>query len=304
MGTLLFATCAQLPGLDPDDRHLVRALENLGFCVKAAIWNDRSVDWSDADACVIRSTWDYHLHHDTFLQWVDEVLIETHLLNPAHIIRWNAHKFYLRELENAGIPIVPTFWLECGTVIDLRHLLDRFGWPEAIVKPAYGASADGILHIASGREEVNLAEYYINELLLHQDALLQPFLSTISDRHERALVFIDGKYSHAVTKTPFMHARLDLSKRACLPPGASGELPVRATEEEVALATRALDVVPRGHVFARVDIVRNGSVPCVLEVELIEPTLYLYAKPTAAFILAHAIKDRIVAERSVSFKAS
>lgn len=105
-------------------------------------------------------------------------------------------------------------------------------------------------------------------------------------------MFIDGEYSHAVTKTPFMHANADLARRARLPPGAFGEIPVQATPEEISLATSALKASPTGHIFARVDVVRNGSVPCIMEVELIEPTLYLFTQPLAAMTLARAIVAR------------
>ena len=218
---------------------------------------------------------------------------KTMLLNPPDVLIWNSHKFYLRDLERAGIEIVPTFWAKRGEAIDLGGLLNWLGWPEAVIKPAFGASADGIFHVASrALEKLMHAQAHLNALLDQQDVLLQPFLTSVATHHERALVFIDGEYSHAVTKLPFMHANADLAQRAHLPPGAAGETPVRATEEEICLATHALDIAPQGHVFARVDIVRNGTNPCVLEVELIEPTLYFYAEPSAAERLARAIVKR------------
>jgi glutathione synthase/RimK-type ligase-like ATP-grasp enzyme len=122
-----------------------------------------------------------------------------------------------------------------------------------------------------------------------QDALLQPYLPTISSHHERALVFIAGEFSHAVRKMPFMHAGSDVSLRANRAPGATGESPVEATEAEIAVAIRALEASPAGHVFARVDIVNDGWSPRVLEVEMIEPTIYLYACPAAAEKLAEAV---------------
>lgn len=293
MRIVSIATCAQLPELDPDEHFLVRALEDLGLGVTAAVWNERSIDWGGAEVCVVRSTWDYHRQHENFLQWVDGVSMRTRLLNPPHIIRWNSHKFYLRDLEIAGIPIVPTFWLERGVLVGLDELLYRLGWPEAVIKPAYGASADGILCGGSQPSDRYSAQLYLSRLLDRQDVLLQPYLSTIAIHHERALVFINGQYSHAVTKMPFMHAESDLARRAQLPPGASGEIPVQATEDEITLATNALEAAPGGHIFARVDIVRNGGAPCILEVELIEPTLYFYAQPSSANKLARAIVDRI-----------
>jgi glutathione synthase/RimK-type ligase-like ATP-grasp enzyme len=293
VANIVIATCAQLPELDPDDQLLARMLERLGMRVKPAVWNDPTVDWSSAVACIVRSTWDYHLHHEVFLRWVDAVRSKTYLLNPPDVIRWNAHKFYLRELENDGISIVPTIWLARGASVDLKETLSLSGWAEAVIKPAYGASADGILHVTSGRQAQADGQVYLDRLLEHQDALLQPYLATISVHPERALVFIDGAYSHAVKKTPFMHAKSDLAMRALHPPGASGEIPVQATAEEISLASNALQAAPAGHIFARVDVVRHGIRPCILEVELIEPTLYLYAHPPAVEALARSIVKQI-----------
>jgi glutathione synthase/RimK-type ligase-like ATP-grasp enzyme len=290
---VVIATCAQLPQLDPDERFLVRALEALGASVTPIVWNDVAPNWTAAELCVVRSTWDYHRNMDSFLRWIATSRNKTILLNPPDVLIWNSHKFYLRDLERAGIEIVPTFWAKRGEAIDLGGLLSWLGWPEAVIKPAFGASADGIFHVVSrALEELTHAQAHLNSLLDQQDVLLQPFLTSVATHHERALVFIDGNFSHAVTKFPFMHANADLAQRAHLPPGAAGETPVRATEEEICLATRALDVAPQGHVFARVDIIRNGTNPCVLEVELIEPTLYFYAEPSAAQTLARAIVER------------
>lgn len=288
----VIATCAQLPQLDPDDRLLAGALTDLGASVTAAVWNDPAIDWSAAQICVVRSTWDYHKRYAAFARWVDAAAASTCLLNPADVIHWNSHKFYLRDLENHGVPVVPTLYLERGASVELGSLLDSKNWVEGVIKPALGASADGVLRVGSSEPEREDGQRYLDRLLDEQDALLQPYLSSIAAHHERALVFIDGEYSHAVTKMPFMHANSDLALRDLHPPGASGELPVEATAEEIAVASRALDEAPPGHVYARVDVVRDAGSIRVLEVELIEPTLYLYAHPPAARKLAGAILHR------------
>lgn len=290
---LLVASSAQLPLLDPDDRSLSTELERLGFAVQPAVWTDRRISWAAADACIIRSTWDYHADPEAFLRWAEAVSNRTLMINPFHIIRWNAHKFYLRDLQSAGVPIVPTLWLERGRPIDLDRALSDRAWPEAVIKPAYGASADGVLHVKSDSRARAEGQLHIEHLLQSQDALLQPYLSTITTHHERALVFIDGVYSHAVTKTPFMHANVDLTRRALLPPETSGEIPVSATADELAVATMAIDASPPGHVFVRVDLVQHDGSPHVLEVEMIEPALYLFAKPSAAKDLATSIASRV-----------
>jgi glutathione synthase/RimK-type ligase-like ATP-grasp enzyme len=289
----LFATCDELPGFDPDDQLAAFELEKLGVAVRPAVWSDPSVNWGAADLCVLRSTWDYHRRSDDFTRWIDDVSRRTQLINPAGIVRWNAHKFYLRELQRAGVAVVASEWLERGTPVDLAMLLQARGWGEAVVKPARGASAQGVVHVRRTPEGLAAGEAYLRDLLTHGDAIVQPYLESIATHHERALTFIGGAYSHAVTKAPFMHAHARLGDRAGMPPGASGEVPVEARDDELRLATAALRASPPGHVYARVDVVRDDEGRlCVLEVELIEPTLYLYADRSAPARLARAIVER------------
>jgi glutathione synthase/RimK-type ligase-like ATP-grasp enzyme len=280
-----FVTCASLPDLDPDDRLAVDALRSLGARVRAAVWTDPEFEWTAAGTCVIRSTWDYHHRHAEFERWLDRVSATTLLLNPAHAVRWNSHKFYLRDLEARGVPIVPTIWLRRGGAENIATALAERGWTDVVLKPAHGASSDGIVRCAASAAPAAAAA-----MLLHDDALLQPYLRSIVTAPERALVFIGGAYSHAVTKSPFMHANLDVAARADEPPGAAGEAPVVATGAEIALGERALAAAPPGNVYARVDMARDDDGRLrVMEVELIEPTLYLFARRGAALDLARAI---------------
>ena len=286
----LFATSDELPGFDPDDELAARALAELGVGVRPAVWSDASVDWGGSDLCVLRSTWDYHLRASEFARWIDHVARRTKLINPPDVVHWNAHKFYLRDLQRRGIVVVPSEFLERAGTVDLTALLRRRGWRECVVKPSHGASAQGVMHVGASSQEISAGQAYVRELLDRGEAIVQPYLESIATHHERALVFIDGTYSHAVTKAPFMHANARLGDRAGMPPGASGEIPVDATSDEIAIATAALDASPPGHVYARVDVVRDDDgLPCILEVELIEPTLYLYADPAAPVRLARAL---------------
>ena len=296
MISCLFATCEELPGFDPDDELAARALTELGVRVRPAVWTDAGVDWGEADVCVLRSTWDYHRRPKEFARWVDEVARLTHLVNPPAVVRWNAHKFYLRDLQSKGVSVVPSEFLERGSSAGLSELLERRKWNEAVIKPAHGASAHGVMHVRRDGARVREGDEYLRALLQTGDAIVQPYLESIATHHERALVFIEGRYSHAVTKAPFMHANARLGDRAGMPPGASGEVPVAAAPEEIEVASAALRASPPGHVYARVDVVRDDDGrSCILEVELIEPTLYLYADPAAPSRLAHALLESGVA---------
>src|SRR6476646_932885 len=120
---------------DFDEAPLARALEARGFEPVRVGWDDPRVDWSGFDAALLRSTWDYHHRRDEFLLWARRAAAETRLFNPPELIEWNSHKFYLRELEHAGIAIVPTVFLERRSVADLAEILERQGWEAAVIKP-------------------------------------------------------------------------------------------------------------------------------------------------------------------------
>src|SRR6185369_9670205 len=132
-----------LPYLDPDDRLLQNCLEKMGYSCRAAVWNDPDFEWEKAGVCVLRSTWDYHLQLDEFLNWLDRVSSISPVVTSAEIVKWNYHKRYLRELEKAGLPIVPTEFVERGANFKLSSLLEK-DWNEVVIKPAVGLATHGI----------------------------------------------------------------------------------------------------------------------------------------------------------------
>ncbi len=217
---------------------------------RAAVWDDPTVDWSRFDACVVRSTWDYPHRAGAFAAWIDRLERATTLWNPPATLRWNMHKGYMRDLAARGVPIVPTEIVERRTPLDLDAFLRDRAWSEAIIKPAYGAATFGVRRVEPSSASVALAQRHVDELLAGVDVLVQPFLRSVTEYRERALVFIDGAYSHAATKEPFQPLE---------PAGHAGERPVTATAQEIALAQRALAAIPGGHLYARVDLVRDDA---------------------------------------------
>jgi glutathione synthase/RimK-type ligase-like ATP-grasp enzyme len=277
MTDFTFVTYHGLPDLDPDDALAANELRARGFSVAVAVWNDTRVRWDRAGICVLRSTWDYHLDVDAFVSWATSVAAVTMLVNPLPLIRWNVRKTYLTELEQRGIPTVPTHWLPQGTRVDLRRLLAESGWPAAVVKPVVGLATYGV-EVVDGSEAGQL---HLNRLLGRGDAMVQPYVSSVRDRGERALVFLDGSFSHAVRKTAF---------QVLAPAGLAGETPCEATCQEIDLAKRALSVVPGSPLYARVDLVADDAArPLVLEMELVEPSLFLGMHGPAAARFAQAL---------------
>jgi glutathione synthase/RimK-type ligase-like ATP-grasp enzyme len=283
---VILATARHLPELDQDDAPLATALRDRGCTVALAPWDDADVDWSDARAVVIRSTWDYTGRRDEFVAWAEHVAAVTALYNGPEIVRWNTHKGYLIELEERGAPVVPTAWLGQGDRIDLGDLLNSRGWEEAVVKPTVDAGSRGLFRV--GPTTVELAQHHLDALLARGDAMVQPFLAAIEREGELSVVFLDGAFSHAVRKQPAVgEFRIQVEY------GGSYR-PEQPPAETIDLAAWILDATGHDYLYARVDLVADeDGTPQLAELEVTEPSLYLTQVPEAAGRLADAIVRRL-----------
>lgn len=204
---IAFATYDRAPEGTADDMLAgARLAASCGASIEPVVWNSPSVDWGAYSAVLVRSTWDYHRCADAFVAWA--VAVEaagTSLWNPAPVIRWNADKRYLAELESAGVPIVPTEWVARGGEAELGPLLERRGWREAVVKPAVGATSYRTHRVRAAdiADHVDL----LSATAADSDALVQPFMPEVGRDGEWSFVFFDDgagalAYSHAVLKRP------------------------------------------------------------------------------------------------------
>lgn len=278
-------TCGAIRELTDDDKPLLGELWRLGIRAEPAVWDDPAVDWKRFDAAVIRSTWDYHLGQAAFAAWLTRLeALGVAVWNPAPVIRANSDKSYLRELEAAGVLTPPTAWILKKSRADLDSLLEARGWTDAVVKPVISAGAYRTYRVARGREGGQAA---LDEVLAHSDAMVQPFLPEIVEEGEWSFVFLGGEFSHAVLKTP---ARGDFRVQEEHGGKTDRRVPPPAL---LAQAREALISGPRPCLYARVDGVRRGGDLLVVELELIEPSLYLSHAPGAAKMLAEAVKARL-----------
>lgn len=282
MNVIALATSEGFPELDPDDHALVAALRERGLEPRPAVWSDLDVDWTAFDLCLIRSVWDYFHRPEEFLAWVERAGRAVEMWNPPETLRWNAHKSYLRELAQRGVPTIPTAWLERGSRADLGRLLDERGWDDAIVKPAVAGGSLGLLRVDGERE----AQTHLDALLARGDAMVQPFLPSIAGG-EVSIVCFDGHPSHAVRKTP---AAGDIRVQ----PEHGGHVE-RAEPDaaEAAVAGHVLAALPHPALYARIDLVRGpGGEPLLIELECIEPRLFLAHDADAPARLADALAVR------------
>jgi glutathione synthase/RimK-type ligase-like ATP-grasp enzyme len=283
--TVALATSAALPGLAPDDRHLLRALLTLGVPAEPAVWEDPHYAWPAAVACVVRSAWDYAYRRDAFLSWSRRVAAATRLWNPAPIIEWNTHKRYLLDLADRGVPVVPTWVLPAGAPARLAALLQETGWRDVILKAAVAQTGRYLLRVTP--DHIGDGQRHLDRLLDTEDMLVQPYLPAVSAEGETSVVFVDGRISHAVRKRPAagdFRVHDDFGGSVTAEPPSAGERRV---------AEAAMEAAGGDLLYGRVDLVRGADGPVVMELELVEPDLYLASTPGAAERLARAIGDRL-----------
>lgn len=279
-------TYAKLPELDPDDRLLSEALKAKGIDARPAVWNDSQIDWRQAGICILRSTWDYHEHYQEFLEWVGQVSVHTSLINPEELIVWNSRKTYLKDLQEKGIPIVPTVFVEQNNKKSLREILAQEGWDKAVIKPAVGLSTSGVITVSvTDAENLEQGEEHLRHLTTSDTALVQPYMKAVSEYGERALIFLDGVYSHAIKKAPFQKMAVA---------GKAGETKASASDAELAAANKILSVLDQTPLYSRIDLIpdENGT-PLLMELELVEPSLFLRFSPEAADKFAEIIVNRV-----------
>ena len=287
MRQLALATYERAPSLATDDRALVPALAASDIEAHAAVWSDPGVDWSKFDAVVLRSCWDYHLRLAEFRAWLARLeSLRLRVLNDADLIRWNSDKRYLIDLARRGVTTIPTMVVSNGTADDVAHVAAAEGWSRIVVKPAVSASGyeTYALNAPFDEESRDIAE----RVTALGDTLVQPFAMEVPRDGEYSFTFIDGAYSHATIK----RARGG-EFRVQTEHGGSVAL-VEPPPALVSQASHALVVLPNAPLYARVDGIARGGAFLLMELELIEPNLFLEFGSRAAEKMARAIAARLV----------
>lgn len=274
----VLATCRSKPALTAGDLLLADALRRLGAAAVAVPWDAIDPRREDGVVC-LRSTWDYHLRRDEFGEWVRAFGGNGRLWNPAATVLWNADKIYLRDLAAAGVALPRTRWFEPGERPEIATLLEEWGLARAVLKPRVSATAFGT-HVVSRDRLLEESAWGAVE---RAGSLLQAFVPEIQSQGEISLVFLGGRFSHAVRKRPGDgDFRVQKEFGGTLEPTSPADATVRFGETVLAAADRPW-------VYARVDLVETETGPVLMELELIEPDLFL--TPSAAARLARTLVD-------------
>lgn len=280
------ATCSKFPQLTDDDQLLVNPLGQAGISAEPVVWDDREVNWREFSSVVIRSCWDYHNRLDEFLDWVD--LLEKQdipLLNPPEIIRWNCNKRYLLDLEEKGVPIVPTIFLQNNSTENIKQLLKNHDWQRAVVKPTVSATA--FQTWLTSLEYPEPDQIKLEKMLAEfPEIMIQQFLEVIRVGGEWSFIFFDGHFSHAVVKKPQAG---DFRVQDDFGGTTFRQEPGEHLLKQADAILQTIDLVP---LYARVDCVDVDGKLILMELELIEPVLFLGMNEEAPMRFAKAITRR------------
>lgn len=280
-----FATSATVADVTDDDLLLARELEAAGVRVEPAVWDSPGLEWQRYVAVVVRSTWDYHLRHEAFTDWLGHLeQLRVPVLNPPRLMRWNADKHYLMDLAAQGVPVVPTRWVMQHDAAPLAQIMGEAQWERVVVKPAVSASAHRTWRASAS--EAPLLEENFRALVASGNVLVQPFVEAVTTDGEWSLLFYGGEYSHSVLKRPrHDDFRVQREHGGTSVPSE----PSREVVDDARVALRAAERARGASLYARVDgCVLDGQF-VLMELELIEPDLFLRSHAEAPGRLARSL---------------
>ncbi|WP_179346573.1 ATP-grasp domain-containing protein [Winogradskyella ursingii] len=269
-----------------EDALVVNALQNEGLKVERKAWDDEHFDWSTTKSILFRSTWDYFARFDEFSEWLSEVAQHTELINSEQLIRWNIDKHYLNDLNDNGIRIAKTEFIERGSETSLKELHKKLEWTETVLKPCISGAARHTYKLNT--ENLDQHEAIFNQLIAEEAMMLQPFQYNIMKEGEISMMVFSGQYTHAVlkkAKAGDFRVQDDF--------GGSVHL-YTPTQAEIDFAEHAVKGCPELPIYARVDIFTNNENQlAVSELELIEPELWFRHHPEASDVLAKAVNAKL-----------
>ena len=272
-----------LAGYVSDDELAIEPLRQLGWETKTISWRNKTVDWNDFDAVILRTTWDYQESPNEFLEVLQKIdASKARLENPLEIIEWNLSKLYLRELEGKGIKIVPTIWDEKIVTEDkFNEWRNSFETDEIIIKPLISATAGHTYRLKEFAPE-------LTEVFENRPFMVQKFIPNVVSEGEFSLFYFGENYSHTILKTPKPKDFRVQEEHG----GIITE--VNPSEKLLDTAEKVLSLIDPHPLYARIDFVRDESDEfCLMELELIEPALYLRMNENAPQLFAATINDWI-----------
>ncbi len=281
------ATSNQYSELTKDDRLVYKKLIYYGIDVEPIVWDSKDTAWNHFHAVFIRSCWDYHLKYDQFFSWLERLERENvTVLNSPELLKWNSNKSYMLDLQEKGIDIVPTILVEQTQTKSLEELLQDNDWKEAVVKPAISSNAleTWLTNPQTRQDDQKRFEEMLSK---HNQILIQKFVQEIKTKGEWSFVFFDKEFSHSVLKKP---KESDFRVQEDFGGVTFGKRPPSFLLKE---AEKVIEKIEGECLYARVDGIEVDKNLTLMELELIEPSLYLDRHPKAPIRFAECILTKL-----------
>jgi glutathione synthase/RimK-type ligase-like ATP-grasp enzyme len=254
------------------DQMLFEPLKAQGWLAEEVSWRNLKVDWNDYDVVVIRTTWDYQDDVAGFMACLQRIEASSaQLQNSLKIVEWNISKLYLKDLHNQGVNIVPTLWFDSFKLAELQAGFSHFDTNQIVLKPLISANADHTYRLTPEQLVQQIDE--LSQVFASREFMLQPFLNGIVEEGEYSLFYFAGHYSHSILKQPE-------SGDFRVQEEHGGRLSsIQPSEDMLTAARHSLAALPDDVLYARIDLVRHKDEFAVIEIELIEPSLYFNMDP-------------------------
>jgi glutathione synthase/RimK-type ligase-like ATP-grasp enzyme len=263
------------------DYLLDEPLKQLGWETHTVSWRDQSIDWDQFEVVIIRSPWDYQQQPEAFMSVLKKIQAsKARLENNFELVEWNFNKSYLIELESNGIEIVPTLWKKAWQPDEVECYFDYYNTDQIVIKPVISANADNTYWLKKDSFKQHLSE--MGKSFSSIDHMVQPFMPAIINEGEYSLFYFAGEFSHSILKTP---GKEDF--RVQEEHGSSLKL-IQADEALRQHADRVQKQLSPEPLYSRIDLVRTDTGFAVMEVELIEPSLYFNMDPASPLRFALA----------------
>ncbi len=256
-----------LENFESYDDLLDEPLAARGWITQIVSWRDESIDWNQFDVVLIRSPWYYQQDPELFLQVLQRIEDSSaRLENSLQLVLWNIRKTYLKALQDLGLCIVPTAWGQKLTKTELMAYFEQLQVDEIVIKPIISANADNTFRLTIDKARETGEE--LVSIFSSKEFMVQPFMRSIINEGEFSLFFFGGGYSHAILKKP---AKNDFRVQE----EHGGSLlkiePEPALLDMAVAANQQLSPAP---LYSRLDFVRTEAGFAIMEIELIEPSLY------------------------------
>ncbi|MBT1451756.1 hypothetical protein KJ365_12765 [Glaciecola sp. XM2] len=260
-------------------------LRRLGWAVEDVSWRNKYANYNEFDLVIVRSTWDYQDDPDAFVKCLERIdASSARLENPLSLMRWNLSKDYLKALAEKSVPILPTLWYEQYDSTMLNEAFEHFKSDELIIKPLVSANADHTYRFR--KNDITPLTEILMTTFAERPFMVQAFESSIIKDGEYSLFYFDGVFSHAICKRP---AQGDFRVQE----EHGGQLEaIKPTDDMLLLAKQTINALPAPALYARVDMLNTSHGLAIIEVELIEPSLYFNMDVESAQRFANTIHNK------------